>query len=390
MISRDTNDLILRIYDTVTDPDGWDTVLDRVAGAVGAKDCNVFQGDAVQQELESVWLSGGLTDIFRKPAYTPALAEEAKTYPAIQEIVTESRLIASRDIQAEYHRRGYPPVDMSRIEAILARDYGIRSRYTAPLNRLPHHYEFFTVHYAQDYDEPGFPAERVALGDLLLPHLAKAMAINRPFVLLKRRFRAVLEVLDRFRLGVFILGEDLSVWLENESARQILDNRDAFQLKPDGRLGGVTAQARSALQGAVTRLAGEGETAPARSVRLRFGDPARREPYVADFSVLRSDDLGTLQAKRGILMVVVDPERTAIVNGDSVAELFGFTQAEAAVFSLVVRGHTNREVADQRNVNPETVATQMKSLLQKTGCRRRGDLVHLAHSVNIPVDTGGR
>ena len=90
-----------------------DTTL--VAGAVGAKDCNVFQGDAVQQELESVWLSGGLTDIFQKPAYTPPLAEEAKTYPAIQEIVTESRRIASRDIQAEYHRRGCPSVDMSQI-----------------------------------------------------------------------------------------------------------------------------------------------------------------------------------------------------------------------------------------------------------------------------------
>jgi hypothetical protein len=146
MLAFETNELILGIYDTVTDPDRWDTVLDRVAAAVGAKECKVFQGDAIEQELESVWLSPGLSSIFTTPSYQPALVEEQKTYAAIQEIVTESRLIASRDIQAEYHRRGYPPVDMSQIEAILDRDYGIRSRYTAPLNREPHHYEFLTLH----------------------------------------------------------------------------------------------------------------------------------------------------------------------------------------------------------------------------------------------------
>ena len=36
MISRDTNDLTLRINDTVTAPDGCDIVLDRAATGTGA------------------------------------------------------------------------------------------------------------------------------------------------------------------------------------------------------------------------------------------------------------------------------------------------------------------------------------------------------------------
>jgi len=37
-------------------------------------------------------------------------------------------------------------------------------------------------------------------------------------------------------------------------------------------------------------------------------------------------------------------------------------------------------------VSPETIISQLKSLFLKTNVHKRGELIHLAHSVNIPVD----
>ena len=60
--------------------------------------------------------------------------------------------------------------------------------------------------------------------------------------------------------------------------------------------------------------------------------------------------------------------------------------AEAAVCELVVKSYTNNEIPDSRNVSPDSVITQVKSLAYKTNSPRRGKLILLAHSVNIPVN----
>lgn len=49
--------------------------------------------------------------------------------------------------------------------------------------------------------------------------------------------------------------------------------------------------------------------------------------------------------------------------------------AEADVLALVVRGHSNRQIARSRQTSERTIANQVASLLRKTGAASRFELI---------------
>jgi DNA-binding NarL/FixJ family response regulator len=51
------------------------------------------------------------------------------------------------------------------------------------------------------------------------------------------------------------------------------------------------------------------------------------------------------------------------------------TPAEARVLGLVCRGHSNRDIATALVVSVRTVESHISSLLAKTGCRNRTQLL---------------
>lgn len=70
-------------------------------------------------------------------------------------------------------------------------------------------------------------------------------------------------------------------------------------------------------------------------------------------------------------------------KGDAglVAAAFGLTPAEAQVALALADGQSREMIAAARNVSHETVRAQMKSLYQKTGCRRETELALLVKSL---------
>jgi DNA-binding CsgD family transcriptional regulator len=67
------------------------------------------------------------------------------------------------------------------------------------------------------------------------------------------------------------------------------------------------------------------------------------------------------------------------------AEVYALTDAEAGVLSLIGEGLSNRSIADVRETRPETVNTQVKSLLAKTAAENRMQLLRLATSFTLPL-----
>jgi DNA-binding CsgD family transcriptional regulator len=68
------------------------------------------------------------------------------------------------------------------------------------------------------------------------------------------------------------------------------------------------------------------------------------------------------------------------MHGDSLgAELatrFGLTPAEGRVAAQLAQGKSVREIALELHVTHHTVRSQLKSVFQKTGTRRQGELIH--------------
>jgi len=84
----------------------------------------------------------------------------------------------------------------------------------------------------------------------------------------------------------------------------------------------------------------------------------------------------TLHAERlagSTVSLVVEPSRPADIAA-LLTDAYRLTGREAEVVGLLVRGHSNAEIARALWLSPYTVADHVKSVFEKTGVRSRGEL----------------
>jgi DNA-binding CsgD family transcriptional regulator len=68
-------------------------------------------------------------------------------------------------------------------------------------------------------------------------------------------------------------------------------------------------------------------------------------------------------------------------DATTLQELFGYTPAERGLVTALMSGMTLREHAETRGIGENTVRTQLKAVLAKTGLHRQSDLVRVLGSI---------
>ena len=244
-------------------------------------------------------------------------------------------------------------------------------------------YDIFTTHYRQD--GPFVPQRAANMLRILGPHLTKVLEMNRPVNLLRHRYGAFLDVLDRLRIGVAILNATGEIVIINEEFSRILDSRDALVVGSGKKLTAFDDQDARRLSQAVQKL---GRMAlidkPSENLRLnsRINESSA---YLLDLAPLR-EKYGTFGGQfTGVLATVVDPFWYTDINTDLLNRHFDLTPSETDVFDAVLRGLSNNEIADHLGKGPETVKSQLASVYRKTGVKDRLELVRLAVQMIIPL-----
>lgn len=103
-------------------------------------------------------------------------------------------------------------------------------------------------------------------------------------------------------------------------------------------------------------------------------------PLVIDLFRLPRREWAMHYAPRA-MMVLRDRRIGRNGHGELVAAAFGLTPAEAQVALALADGQSREVIAMARKVSHETVRAQMKSLYQKTGCRRETELALLVKAL---------
>lgn len=85
----------------------------------------------------------------------------------------------------------------------------------------------------------------------LVPHLAKAVEVNRTFTLLRESHRAVMSALDYVRIGIAIVARNGALIVGNQELRRILDLKDGVALSRTGRLECARASLSAELASAI-------------------------------------------------------------------------------------------------------------------------------------------
>lgn len=219
-----------------------------------------------------------------------------------------------------------------------------------------------------------FEAADMELFGRLLPHLQRAVVIRHQLQGAKAGSAMRQAALDRLPTAVIVVARTGVVLAMNEAARQLVRLGDALVVR-QGRLGCKHPMDEARLLG----LAREAASAAAR--RGAGGGPVRLSrdgggAYAALAAPLAADQ-AVAGAEPAALLLVTDPAAVPRTLGTMLIELYGFSQAEARLAVLLAQGRTLQEAADERGVGVETVRSQLRSLLAKSGVHRQADLVRL-------------
>jgi DNA-binding CsgD family transcriptional regulator len=82
---------------------------------------------------------------------------------------------------------------------------------------------------------------------------------------------------------------------------------------------------------------------------------------------------------------VRDPLTGGTAATGTLRELFGLTEAEAALAQALQSGVTLAEYARQRALSLNTVYTHLRRLREKTGCNRMAELIHRLNELRLPL-----
>lgn len=214
------------------------------------------------------------------------------------------------------------------------------------------------------------PTSRESVRSLngIRPHLARAALIASRLQF--ERAQAAAEVLGAIGLPALVFGARGYVMAANEPIQQLADTirwlaADRFALMDVG--------AEQMLRRAIEALDRNNLATP-RSFAVR--DVRAQAAMVAHVVPVRGSARDVLVRSTGVLVLtpVTRPNAPPV---ELIQSLFDLTPAEAKVARGLVTGDTLEEIAVAGNLSRNTIRSQLRGALEKTGSRRQADLVAL-------------
>jgi DNA-binding CsgD family transcriptional regulator len=208
----------------------------------------------------------------------------------------------------------------------------------------------------------------------ILPHLHRAMQINRRLSQLQRTHAALADGLEHLRHGVINIDGRGRVVFANRAARTIVDQQDGLSLTPGGLVASTFSERlrlRALLDSAVRTTSGQGFGAGGAMTVTR---PSLKRAFLVLVTPLRlalEDDHPSGMAT----VFISDPETRVETIEEAARRLYGLTEGEARVArAFAATGNVDR-VTEQLGISRETVRWHLRHLYGKTGTHRQSALL---------------
>lgn len=386
-MDADDVDLISRIYDTALDPGLWPDLMLRLAHKLGAVGGFVF-------ELRLEGQVSQVTSRISSSNYSAAVVSWYLQQFNEQEVIDQNRFAElskagdSIDLISDIHLRSNVSELLAQPNTSFMITQGLKHRAGALLNKDLVNVDRFALQFSLDHG-PVRQSE-IAKAQVFLPHIAKVLNLARP---LEEQMitKSMLETIVRdIGQGVAILGPRGTVLFANTEFERCLRDYKVLRKTSRNTLELVETQARREQCRRFNALLMDD------AAHGHFGSRARREALVFDLEqpgtalfmeicpVAQSPDTGRLGTGCR-LVTVIDTSRQIKCDTNRIRSFYRLSRTEAEILDLVARGHSNVEISEIRNRSPETLKSQMKTLLRKTNSQNRTDLVHMIHQLSATV-----
>ena len=372
-------DLIAKIYDCALNPRQWRTVLQDIARATGAFGAMIFdcewQGNTERvalrycSEVYDLSLVGWYVE-----THNAHEVHDQGRFARLSSLGDDINLIRCDDLFSSRNELERQPNQQAMM------NFGVHFRAGALLSKDTAAMDRFALQFRKEQGPISEPARLLAQN--LLPHVAKSLSIGgRAFQASEDQKRALSRTLEAVPFGIGIIKSVGDLLYSNAEFRALCDE---FSLSRGGSGPLRTERLPLAMQSLLRSARDHGKFG-ARPLREAAFLPGKIEAagLFMEISPISNHPEFDRFGEGTFLVSMLDSQRAHKVNPEIVRRFFPLTESEMAVLELVVKGHTNSEIADLRGRSLETVNSQMKSLIRKSGTRNRTELVRVAVSLSV-------
>lgn len=227
-------------------------------------------------------------------------------------------------------------------------------------------------------DGEAFTQEDCDLVGEIIPHLRRAIDLQKRFVKSDFVKRTAHAVLDHLPTGIILSDEHGNVLHQNSSAEEIASRVDGISI-----VGGHIRLEKSS-QNSDMHLAIKTAISSARTgdilpgYTLSVPRKTSKENYAMLISTLWGNHLklgmGVLDEPLAVIFIT-DPETPQEAPADLLQRLYGFTPSEARLVEGLITFDSLEEAANEISISVQTARQYLKSVFQKTDTQRQSMLI---------------
>ena len=345
--------LLDSLYDSCLHPDGWQDFLQDLAAAMGSEQALLFSlnrasgaVDAKSHNLDLNIIQKWEGSVDHVDVWYQHVIEAEPTTAHVY-----SDLLPLRELkQTGFHSDFLVPLD---IQFAMGGNVSIDQESDACLSVF------------KDRRQKDFDRESVEAVTLLLPHVRRAMAIDRLLSMTGARAQPTDSVLEHFDRAALICAADGNVLAHNAKAEKIFLEEDGLTLR-FGQLAAWSYQCNERLRHRLSDFRAAGDPVDAVSASLFIKRRSGKADYLVSFlpvpfSLRRHVQVGP----ESCLVTVLDPALDADVPVRALQERFGLTPSEGQLCQAFYKTGALAEAAVACNISINTARTHLKRVFQK-------------------------
>jgi len=222
-------------------------------------------------------------------------------------------------------------------------------------------------------------AEQMRIFEAVVPHLARALRINRRLWEMELKHVAATERFEAFSQGALLADASGRVVRANAAAKAMFDEGSGIILDK-GRL--AAAGCRDILQKLIASCAQTTLALGGPGGEFKIPRKRPRSPLDVTVTPLRSKarlaDVPWIGVGVPVAIVTVcDPDTDRRLREVNLRHRFGLTGAEAKLTAEILKGDGIAAAARRRGISAATAHTNLSSIFEKTGTHRQAELIRL-------------
>jgi DNA-binding CsgD family transcriptional regulator len=360
---EDVSQLIGLIYDAALNPEAWAVMLNRLADALSARCSAIGSHDSSTNATAMTAPRADpeyLRNFIEYWARRAFIWNGGEKLPVGTVIVRD--MIISRDefCRTDYYNEWCKPQG---VEATIATNLLV----DGPLSMM--------IAASRPYAVGEFDTTETRLFAELVPHLRRSVELQMRLAGLNGPWEGSAETLNSLLQGVILVDGEARVIFANRAAEHMPRAGRGLALERDGLRAEIPSETRR-LRHTIADCATPYPGLDGAGGHLRLS----REHGVS-LTVLVAPHRSRFSwidvVRPRAILLITDPETTAVVRRQRLIEDYRLTPAEAAVAVEVLKADGLQAAADRLGISLATIRTHIAHVFNKTGTHRQAELVRL-------------